>query len=150
MEKRGPHASTYLNLENDMNETAQLSDLADALKRGSQEPINNNDYVKIADYAATIYGLSVSEISEELYNPNANRVMLFFKGFVNFCGLAVGLSDDDCIGAFDVFFLRNHRLAKSGRGDDAQCTGPDRENIRWHSTDQAGSACCLRLPGRAC
>ncbi|MET3109451.1 hypothetical protein AAKU58_004308 [Oxalobacteraceae bacterium GrIS 1.18] len=87
-----------------MNETAQLSDLAGALIRGTQVPIKNKDYVKIADYAATIFGLSASMISDELYHPNANRVMLFFKGFVNFCGLAVGLSDDDCSGAFDVFF----------------------------------------------
>jgi hypothetical protein len=86
-----------------MNDTAELSDLAGALIRGMQVPAKNKDYAKIADYAATIYGLSVATISEQLYRESANQVMLFFKGFVNFCGLAVGLSDDECIGAFDTF-----------------------------------------------
>jgi hypothetical protein len=91
-------------MENDMNDTAELSDLAGALIRGMQTPMKNKDYIKIADYAAAIFGLSVPTISEERYHANANSVMLFFMGFVNFCGMAVGLSDDECIDAFDIFF----------------------------------------------
>jgi len=87
-----------------MNDTAELSDLAGALIRGMQVPVKNKEYVKIADYAATIYGLSVTTISEELYHANANQAMLFFKGFVTFCSLAAGLSEDECTGAFDAFF----------------------------------------------
>jgi hypothetical protein len=88
-----------------MNEKVELSDLAGALLRGLQgAPKKNKDYVRIAEYAATIFGLSVHSISEELFHENANKAMIFFKGFVNFCGLAVGLSDDECIDAFEVFF----------------------------------------------
>jgi hypothetical protein len=87
-----------------MNENVELSDLAGALLRGFQgAPKKNKDYVRIAEYAATIFGLSVHSISEELFHENANKVMIFFKGFVNFCGLAVGLSDDECTDAFEVF-----------------------------------------------
>jgi len=87
-----------------MNETAELSDLAGALIRGMQDPVKNKDCLKVADYAATIFGLTVPTISQELYHANANRVMIFFKGFVNFCGVAVGLSDEECSGAFEAFF----------------------------------------------
>lgn len=103
MEELGATPINY-SQENDMNETGELSDLAGALIRGMQVPVKNKDYVKIADYAATIFGLSVPTISEELYHENANRIMIFFKGFVHFCGLAVDLSDDECDGAFEVFF----------------------------------------------
>jgi len=103
-DERGLHASINYDRENDMHEATELSDLAGALIRGMQLPTKNKDYGKIADYAATIFGLSVPTISEELYHANENRVILFFKGFVNFCGLAVGLSDDECSGAFDTFF----------------------------------------------
>lgn len=87
-----------------MNETAELSVLAGALLRGMQVPVKNQDYIKIADYTATIFGLAAPTISEARYHDNANRVMIFFKGFVNFCGLALGLSDEECAGAFEVFF----------------------------------------------
>lgn len=87
-----------------MNDTAELSNLAGALIRGMQVPVKNKDFDNIADYAATLFGLSVATISEELYHANANNVMVFFKGFVDFCGQAVGLAEDDRIGAFDVFF----------------------------------------------
>ena len=87
-----------------MNETAELSDLAGALLRGLQEaPKKNRDHVRVAEYAATIFGLAVHSISEELFHENANDVMIFFKGFVNFCGQAVGLSDGECIDAFEIF-----------------------------------------------
>ncbi|MET3106456.1 hypothetical protein AAKU67_004039 [Oxalobacteraceae bacterium GrIS 2.11] len=87
-----------------MDEKVELSNLAGALIRGMQVPVRNEDYARIADYAATIFGLSAAAISEEKFNANANRVMSFFNGFVNYCGLAVGLSDDQCSGAFEVFF----------------------------------------------
>jgi hypothetical protein len=89
-----------------MNEKSELSDLAGALLRGLQgAPEKNKDYARIAEYAATIFGLSVHAISQESYRENSNDVMIFFTGFVKFCGLAVGLSDDECIDAFEVFFV---------------------------------------------
>ena len=87
-----------------MNDTAELSDLAGALLRGMQAPVKNKDFARIADYAAAIFAQAVATISEDQYHVKANNVMLFFRGFVNFCGQAVGLSDEECIGAFDTFF----------------------------------------------
>ncbi|GAC1333647.1 MAG: hypothetical protein NVSMB28_30650 [Collimonas sp.] len=89
-----------------MNEKSELSDLAGALLRGLQgAPKKNQDYARIAEYAATIFGMSVHSISPELFNANVNNIMIYFRGFVKFCGLAVGLSDDECIDAFEVFFV---------------------------------------------
>jgi hypothetical protein len=89
-----------------MNEKSELSDLAGALLRGLQgAPKKNKDYARIAEYAATIFGMSVRSISQELFHENVNNIMIFFKGFVKFCGLAVGLSDDECNDAFEVFFV---------------------------------------------
>ncbi|MFJ2989565.1 hypothetical protein ACIPF8_16995 [Collimonas sp. NPDC087041] len=89
-----------------MNEKSELSDLAGALLRGLQEaPKKNKDYARVAEYAATIFGMSVHSISSELFNENVNDIMTFFKGFVKFCGSAVGLSDEECIEAFEVFFV---------------------------------------------
>ena len=87
-----------------MNATAELSDLAGALLRGLQgAPKKNKDHARVAEYAATIFGLAVHSISEDFFHENANEVMIFFKGFVNFCGQAVGLSDDECNDAFEIF-----------------------------------------------
>jgi hypothetical protein len=92
--------------ENEMNEKSELSNLAGALLRGLQgAPKKNKDNVGIAEYAATIFGLSVNSMSQELFHENADDIMIFFRGFVKFCGLAVGLSDDECIEAFEVFFV---------------------------------------------
>ena len=89
-----------------MNEKSELSDLAGALLRGLEEaPKENKDNARIAEYAATIFGLSVHAIPQELYSENVNKVMIFFTGFVKYCGLAVGLSDEECVGAFEVFFV---------------------------------------------
>ncbi|HTD06117.1 hypothetical protein [Undibacterium sp.] len=89
-----------------MNEKSELSDLAGALLRGLQEaPKKNKDYARIAEYAGTIFGMSVQPISQELFHENANNIMIFFKGFVKFCGLAVGLSEDECNYAFEIFFV---------------------------------------------
>ncbi|HWW04518.1 hypothetical protein [Collimonas sp.] len=89
-----------------MNEQSELSDLAGALLRGLQgAPKKNKDYARVAEYAATIFGMSVHSISPKLFHENVNDIMIFFRGFVKYCGLAVGLSDDECIDAFEVFFV---------------------------------------------
>lgn len=89
-----------------MNEKSELSDLAGALLRGLHgAPKKNKDYARIAEYAATIFGLSVHSISQELFHKNADNIMIFYRGFVKFCGSAVGLSDEECIDAFEVFFV---------------------------------------------
>jgi hypothetical protein len=89
-----------------MNEKSELSDLAGALLRGLQgAPKKNQDYARIAEYASTIFGMSVHAISQELYRENVNNIMIFFEGFVKYCGLAVGLSDEECTDAFEVFFV---------------------------------------------
>lgn len=89
-----------------MNEKSELSDLAGALLRGLEDaPKKNKDNARVAEYAATIFGLSVHWIPQELYRENSNNVMIFFQGFVKFCGLAVGLSDEECIEAFEVFIV---------------------------------------------
>ncbi|MFC5472777.1 hypothetical protein [Paraherbaspirillum soli] len=89
-----------------MNEHSELSDLAGALLRGLQgAPKKNKDCVRVAEYAATIFGMSVHSMSPKMFHENVNDIMIFFKGFVKFCGLAVGLSDEDCVDAFEVFFV---------------------------------------------
>jgi len=89
-----------------MNEKSELSDLAGALLRGLQgAPEKNEDYARVAEYAATIFGMSVHAISPVLFHENVNDIMIFFRGFVKYCGLAIGLSDDECIDAFEVFFV---------------------------------------------
>jgi len=89
-----------------MNEKSELSDLAGALLRGLQgAPKKNKDYARIAEYAATIFGMSAHSLSPELFHENVNNIMIFFRGFVKFCGSAVGLDDDECIDAFEMFFV---------------------------------------------
>lgn len=89
-----------------MNEKSELSDLAGALLRGLEAaPNNSKDCARVAEYAATIFGMSVHSIPQELYRENVNDIMIFFKGFVKFCGLAVELSDDECNDAFEMFFV---------------------------------------------
>lgn len=89
-----------------MNEQSELSDLASALLRGLQgAPKRNKDNARVAEYAATIFGMSVHAISPKLFHENVNDIMIFFRGFVKYCGLAVGLSEDECIDAFEVFFV---------------------------------------------
>lgn len=88
-----------------MNEKSELSDLAGALLRGLQTQKTNKNHVRIAEYAATIFGLSAHSMSQQRFQENADNIMIFFRGFVKFCGLAVGLSDDESIEAFEVFFV---------------------------------------------
>ncbi|SFH64510.1 hypothetical protein SAMN04515618_101392 [Collimonas sp. OK307] len=89
-----------------MNEQSELSDLASALLRGLQgPPKRNKDYARVAEYAATIFGMSVHDISPKSFHENVNDIMIFFKGFVKYCGSAVGLTDDECADAFEVFFV---------------------------------------------
>ncbi|HCE09577.1 MAG TPA: hypothetical protein DEQ40_13450 [Oxalobacteraceae bacterium] len=99
-----------------MFEKSELSDLAGALLRGLQVPKKNKNYARIAEYSATIFGLSIHSMPQERFHENADKIMIFFRGFVNFCGSAVGLSDDESIEAFEVFFVEITGLP---RGDAA-------------------------------
>lgn len=88
-----------------MFEKSELSDLAGALLRGLKVPKKNKNYARIAEYAATIFGLSIHAMPQERFQENADEIMIFFRGFVKFCGSAVGLSEDESIEAFEVFFV---------------------------------------------
>src|SRR5450631_1796274 len=87
-----------------MNETFAAGDFAEALVRTA--PKDNENCIKIADYALTILGLSVSSMHDEAIHDNVNCINLFARGFVKFCGSAIGISEADCADAFGRFLAK--------------------------------------------
>jgi hypothetical protein len=87
-----------------MNEGSIGSDFAEALDRAAS--MNYADCAKVADYALTILGLSVSSMCDDAINDNVNCINMFARGFIKFCGVAAGLSENDIGEAFRLFIIK--------------------------------------------